>query len=138
MRRFDELQDEINNLFDFGPDDRPSGLFERDFLPSIDISEDENEIGVRCDLPGVDKKDIDISFSGNSLIIKGEKKGGEEKKDSRYYRKESWSGSFQRNITLPDGVDADKARAELKNGVLSVRLPKKEEVKPKQISVDVK
>ena len=137
-RRINRLQDDINRLFDLDWFGRTPSLFEGEISPSMDVEETENDIIVHCDLPGVQKDDIDISLSDNNLTIKGEKKGEEEKKDSQYYRKESWSGSFQRTIALPNTVDPSKTNAELKNGVLKVTLPKKEEAKPKQISVNVK
>lgn len=135
---FDQLQDEINRLFDFDWPREQTGLLDRNMAPAIDIAEHGDVYEVHCDLPGVDKKDLDISIASNVLTIKGEKSGEKETKDRKYYRKETWSGSFQRSISLPAGVDADKIGAEMKNGVLTITLPKKEEVKPKQIAVNVK
>jgi HSP20 family protein len=137
---FTALQREINDLFDrdfwdFG--NMPS-LFDEGFSPAIDVKDHENRLEVRCDLPGVDKDDVDVTVSDNVLTVKGEKKGETEDKDGDYYRKESWSGSFQRSVQLPDSVNTEKAEAEMKNGVLTLTLPKKEEGKRKQIDVKVK
>jgi HSP20 family protein len=135
---FDQLQDEINRLFDFEWPREHTGLLDRNTAPAIDISEHGGVYEVRCDLPGVDKKDLDISIASNVLTIKGEKSAEKESKNRKYYRRESWTGSFQRSISLPAGVDPEKIGAEMKNGVLTVTLPKKDEVKPKQIAINVK
>ncbi len=135
----DQLQRSINRLFDFDWDlDRDLDLFGGVSGPSVDLMENDDTYMVRCDLPGVEKDDLDISVSGNALTIKGEKQDSSEHKDGRYYRRESWSGSFQRTITVPETVDPDAINAEMKNGVLTLTLPKKEDVKPRQITVDVK
>jgi len=134
----DRLHDEINKLFDFGWNRDTTGLFDRVGAPSMDVVENDGEFLVRCDLPGVKKDDVDISISSNVLTIKGEKHGDEEKEDTKYYRRETWSGSFQRSIALSESVDPDKVEADLKDGVLNIRLPKREELKPKQIAISVK
>lgn len=134
---FDRLQREINNLFNdrFFPNGKD--IMEQSFNPTLDVVENENYIEITCDLPGVDKSDIYISVSGNVLTIHGEKKGEEEKKGSKVYRKENWYGSFERSLTLPGYVDQEKIDAKMKNGVLKLSLPKREEAKRKKISVDV-
>lgn len=134
---FDRLQNEINDLFEGTLLSRERGLRDRGFAPSVDVVENSNDIRITCDLPGVDKNDVDVSLSGNVLTIHGEKKGEEEKTDARIYRKENWYGSFRRSLTLPAYVDRDKIDAEMKNGVLKLTLPKKEEAKQKQITVNV-
>ena len=134
---FDRLQEEINKLFDFDKYSPLNGLFDRLSSPSIDVAEGENEFTVTCDLPGVDLKDIELSIANNILTLKGEKKEEKTAKDSKVYRKETWAGSFQRTLNLPNTVDPGKIEAVMKNGVLSITLPKKEEVKPKQITVKV-
>ena len=113
------------------------GLFERDFSPSLDVVENGDEYLVNVDLPGVSKKDLDISVADNVLTIKGEKHESSESK-GKVYRKETWAGSFQRTISLPQGVDPAKIDARMKDGVLTVTLPKREEAKPRQIAVSVK
>lgn len=137
MTEFDRLRDEINRLFDVDSWPESTGLFDRSFSPSLDVVEHDDEFAVSVDLPGVSEKDIDITVANNVLTIRGEKSEQKEEK-GRYYRKETWSGSFQRTISLPNTVDAEKVEAGMKNGVLTVRLPKREEAKPKRISVNVK
>lgn len=135
---FTRLQDEINRLFDFDTPNGMTGLFDRHISPSIDVVEKDDEIVVHCDLPGIEKEDVDISLANNVLTIKGEKKSEEKKEKSRKYRNETWSGSFQRTISLPEIVDPEKVDATMKNGVLTVMLAKQEDKKPKQINVKVK
>jgi HSP20 family protein len=100
--------------------------------------ESTNDFTVRCELPGLDQKNIDISISSNVLTIKGERKDEKEERNGKYYKKETWSGNFQRTLPLPTQVDTEKISAVLKDGILKVTLPKKEEAKPKQISVNIK
>jgi HSP20 family protein len=134
----DQLQREINRLFDFDNDESVRGLFDRSVAPAMDVEETADEFWVTCDLPGVERSDIDVSIANNILTVKGHKKAYREKDEGRVYRNETWSGDFQRTLSLPNAADPDKISAELKNGVLTIRLPKREEVKPKQISVNVK
>lgn len=134
------IQDEMNRLFDFSLGRLPSdcmGLFEGEWAPAVDVYEDENKVVVKAELPGMTDKDIDVNILNNTLIIKGEKKKEEEKKEQSYYRLERSYGAFQRSITLPSHVAADKVKASFKNGILEIELPKKEEAKPKQIKVNV-
>lgn len=137
MAEFDRLREEINRLFDFDSWPESTGLFDRSFSPSLDVVEQDDEFAVTVDLPGVSEKDIDITVANNVLTIRGEK-SEEQEEDGRYYRKETWSGTFQRTVSLPNTVDADKVEASMKNGVLTVHLPKREEAKPRRISVNVK
>jgi HSP20 family protein len=132
------IQEEINNLFDLDRFPATTGLFDRNFSPAIDVVEGKNEIFVACELPGLEQKDIDVSIASNVLTIKGEKKNEREEKRGKIYRKESYSGSFQRTLPLPATVDSEKVSAEFKDGILTITLPKKEEAKPKQISVTIK
>ena len=134
---FNRLQDEINKLFDFDKYVPMNGLFDRVSSPSIDVIEGENEFTVSCDLPGVELKDLDLSIANNILTLKGEKKEEKTAKEPKVYRKETWAGSFQRTLNLPNTVDSNKIEAVMKAGVLTITLPKKEEVKPKQIAVKV-
>ncbi len=134
------LQDEINRLFDFEQPQPSTGLFDRNVSPAIDIVEDEQGFTVLCELPGMDRKDIQLSIASNVLTIKGEKSLEEEQKGEKgkYFRRESMSGSFQRTLPLPETVDPDKINAVLKDGILTISLQKKEESKPRQISVNIK
>ncbi|MFW6228448.1 MAG: Hsp20/alpha crystallin family protein, partial [Alkalispirochaeta sp.] len=108
----------------------------------LDVVETDDAILVACDIPGVDGKDIDLDIVNNVLTIRGEKKPAitddDEKGGAKNYRRETWYGTFQRTISLPDSVDPDKVSAELTNGVLSIHLAKQEERKPKRIGIKVK
>jgi HSP20 family protein len=137
-RELDRLQNEINQLFDLDWDNAGNtGLFERTVSPAIDVIEDNEGYTVYCNLPGVKDKDVDVTIADNVLTIKGEKQAYSPGEQAKVYRREDWSGSFQRTLALPRGVDAEKISAELKDGVLMVTLPKQEEVKPKQVKVNV-
>ena len=134
---FEKLQNEINTLFDTERYPSATGLFEGSFSPSVDVVENANDFTVRCEMPGIDEKNLDVSIASNVLTIKGEKKGDKETKKGRFFRKESLHGSFQRTLSMPSNIDQGKIKADLKNGILELVLPKKEESKPKQISVKV-
>jgi HSP20 family protein len=132
------LQSEINDLFNYDRLPSTTGLFERSVTPAIDFVEKENEFMVTCELPGMEEDNIDVSIASNVLTIKGNKQSSKEEKKGKYYKREIWSGSFQRTLSLPATVDSEKISAKLKDGMLTVSLPRKEEMKPKQISVKVK
>ena len=134
---FRSLQDEINELFDIDRTPAPSGLFDRNISPAIDVVEGDQNFTIRCELPGLEQNDLDLSVVSNVLTIKGEKKDRNKEKQTAYFKKECWSGSFQRTISLPNSADTEKISAVLKDGILSIELPKKEEAKPKQISVKI-
>jgi HSP20 family protein len=101
----------------------------------LDISENENEFIVKASLPGVKPEDVQITAYGDTLTIRGEIKAEEEKKDENYHLRERRYGQFVRTVTLSTPISADKAQAQFENGVLTLRLPKAEEAKPKQIKV---
>jgi len=132
---FDWLQEQINDLFDFPRFPEIHGLFDRTVSPAIDVVEHPDRFVVECDLPGISQKDIDISIAAGVLTIKGEKKGENVSDEAKVYRKETWQGSFQRTISLPSVVDADKVDATYRDGVLRIELPKKEEAKAKRIEL---
>jgi heat shock protein Hsp20 len=96
------------------------------------------QIVIKAELPDVDQKDIDVRIEDNLLTIKGERKHESEVKKENYHRIERYFGSFQRSFKLPATVEQEKVAASCEKGVLTVTLPKKEEVKPKQINVEVK
>ena len=135
---FRNLQNEINDLFNTDRSQGYTGLFDRNFSPAIDVIESENDYSVVCELPGIEKKDIDLTLASNVLTIKGSKNDDSEEKKGKYFKKEKWTGSFQRTLPLPAAVNADMISADLKDGVLTVRLPKKEEAKPRSIDVKIK
>lgn len=109
-----------------------------DWLPSVDIDEDKESYNFHVEIPGIDKEGIQVFVSDDRILnIKGERKRESEKKEKNYHRVEREYGSFARSFTLPDNADAEKIAAEYKNGVLSVRVAKKEAAKPKAIEVKV-
>ena len=105
------------------------------FVPSLEVKETKNSYVVKADLPGVEEKDLDVSFEKNRLTISGKREGEKREEGETYCACERSYGSFSRSISLPDGVDTEKVKAELKGGVLTLRLPKKPEVLPKRITV---
>src|SRR5512140_1699363 len=115
---------------------RPVGLMGNGaaLLP-LDIAETEDEFIVKASLPGVRPEDVHITAHGDTLTIRGEMKAEEEKKGEHYHLRERRYGQFQRTVTLSTPISADKAQAQFENGVLTLRLPKAEEAKPKQIKV---
>lgn len=111
----------------------PSGVF-----PLTNITEDSDAFYVRAELPGIKADDIDISITGNSLSLSGERTIAAEDQNVKYHRRERESGTFRRMIKLPSHVDTSKVSAQNSNGVLTVTLPKAEEAKPRQIPINVK
>ena len=127
------LPDEIDRFFsDFGLDARMSDTV---WNPSVDLSENEDGYEVKAEIPGMKKEDIRVSYRDNVLTLTGEKKQEDEKKKENYHRIERTYGRFERSFWLPEEVKADAIKAKYQNGVLSVRIPKAEEVKPKKIEV---
>ena len=106
--------------------------------PAIDISETNDEVLVKAVMPGVKPEDVDININGNTLTIKGETREEHEDKDGKFYHRECYYGNFSRSLTIPAGLKADEAEANLENGVLTLSIPKAEEVKPKTIKVKAK
>ena len=109
-----------------------------DFVPSVDVREEDNEVFVSAELPGMDQKDIDVTVTRDSVRIAGEKKMEEETEERGYHRRETSYGSFERVIDLPAEVDENKAQAEFKNGVLHVKLPKSEQARARRRKVEIK
>ncbi len=108
------------------------------FAPRVDVSEDDEAIHVRAELPGMDQEDIDVELSGNRLTLQGERKEEHEETEKHYYRRESSYGCFRRTIPLPAEVQEDQVEAEFKKGVLRVTLPKTAEAKAHQTRIEVK
>jgi HSP20 family protein len=137
FREVSRLRSEMDRLWDeyFGAGRRALQPLEEPWLPAVDVSETGEKITVTAEIPGMEAKDIDISIVGDTLVIKGEKKSEKEEKEENYHMVERSYGSFSRSMKLPAAVDADKVDATYKNGVLTVVLPKKEEVKPKAIEI---
>ncbi len=136
FRDLARLQEEVSRAF--GDDRlafRPTESV--GWTPACDIFEDEEEVAVRFELAGVEPKEVDIRFENGVLTLKGERKLEKEDKRENYHRIELGYGTFTRSFSLPAMIDPEKIRAESKNGVLVVHLPKKAEAKPKAIQVKV-
>lgn len=133
------LQERMNRLLEesFGRLRKEEGLVSGAWTPAVDIYETENSLVVTAEIPGVSEKDIDVRIENNQLIIKGERKFEKETKEENYHRIERIYGNFYRSFSLPSAVDHEKVKAEYKNGVLKIVLGKKEEIKPKQIKIEV-
>ncbi len=114
------------------------GLRGEGFVPRVDITEEDNNVVVAAELPGLDQKDIDVTVTRDSLRIAGQKRHEEKQEETGYYRHEISCGSFDRIIDLPTEVDEEKAEAEFSKGVLKVKLPKNEAAKPKHKKIKVK
>jgi HSP20 family protein len=107
------------------------------WAPPVDIYEKNGNIVVKAELPGVDPKDVDVRIENNTLTIRGERKVDDEVKQEHYHRVERSYGSFTRSFSLPSVLDQEKIKAEFKDGVLQVTLPKHERALPKQINIAV-
>ena len=123
---------------------RLGGFFGRDWdmpmstttwNPLVDIFENDNEVVIKAELPGMNPKDIDVKLENNVLTLKGERRFEKETKEENYHRVEREFGTFSRSFALPTAVNADKVSAEYKDGVLKIVLAKKEEIKPKPIKI---
>ena len=133
-----DIQQEMNRLFDsfFGsPAMMTTG--DRFWVPLVDMYETKDDLHVTFEVPGVREKEVGVSITGDLLTVKGERKWDSEQKDDSYYCLERVYGKFERSVALPVPVQADKVKASYRDGVLEIRLPKAEEVKPKEIKIDV-
>jgi HSP20 family protein len=108
-----------------------------DWTPSVDISETEGEYQIKAEIPDVKKEDVRVTLEDGVLTIQGERKHEKEEKGMKFHRIERSYGSFVRTFSLPDVIDEDNVKAEFKDGVLSLHLPKSEKAKPKAIDVKV-
>ena len=130
------LQNRMNSLFrDIHESDNP--LTAASFVPAVDVYEDAKKVVLKLEVPGMEEKDLDIRVENNTLTIRGERKFEQTVKEDNYLRIERNYGSFSRTFGLPNTVNTEAIKAEYKNGVLTVELPKSAESKPKQIKVNV-
>src|SRR5713226_3861383 len=139
FREFSTLQDRMNRLFreTYNDSARDEALTTTSFAPPVDIYEDEHNITLKIEVPGIDEKDIDVRIENNTLIVHGERKIEKEEKEENFRRVERQYGSFTRSFTLPNSVDPGQVSAHYDKGVLKINLAKKAEAKPKQIKVNV-
>src|SRR5215470_842819 len=138
FREFVTLQNRMNRLFhDSYGDTREEALTTNTFAPAVDVYEDEHNVTLKVEVPGIDEKDIDVRIENNTLTVHGERKFEKEEKEENYRRVERQYGSFTRTFTLPNTVDQESVQANYDKGVLKIELAKKAEAKPKQIKVNV-
>ena len=133
FRELSEFRRRMDNVIDSFFGREKSGKW----MPDIDITESPEEILVKVDIPGIDKKDLSITLSGENLMLKGERKEEKDEKTKHSHRIERRYGSFERILHVPVAVDSGKISADYKDGVLVVHLPKKAEAKPKEIPIKV-
>jgi len=137
FRGFATLHDQVNRIFNETVWNQGDESALTTWAPAVDIYETPNELVVKADLPDVDEKDIDVRVENNLLTIRGELKFEKSVSEENYLRVERTYGSFSRSFSLPNTVNSESIRAEYKNGVLTVTLPKREESKPRQVKVTV-
>ena len=140
MTRFDPFQgvprwnDALDRLFqDFCA--APAAAETALLAPPLDVAEDEASISISTELPGLEKKDIEVSVKDGVLSIRGEKRMEEERREAKHHRIERRYGAFYRALSLPDSVDPDRVEAAFRNGVLRLTLPKRPESKPRSVSI---
>jgi len=142
FREFSTQQDRMNRMNRLfresysaeGPED---ALTTSSFAPPVDIYEDEHNITLKLEVPGIDEKDIDVRIENTTLTVHGERKIEKEEKEENFRRVERQYGEFTRSFTLPSSVDPGQVTADYSKGVLKINLAKKAEAKPKQIKVNV-
>jgi HSP20 family protein len=137
---FDEMmsiRESMDRLFEDFFSRRPRQAGPLVWQPAVEISETETEIIVKAELPGIDPKNVEVNVTGDVLTIKGEAKAEQEDKRRNYYRRELRYGSFQRMIALPIEVKGDETKATFRHGILEIKVPKAERVRPKAVKVEV-
>ena len=136
LRELEHLQRRMDRLFQdtFGMERLPlrAGVY-----PLVNLSEDKDNLYIRAELPGVQASDLEITLQDNNLILRGERKIPAEEKQVNFHRRERESGFFRRIVALPGQVNGEKVEATSKDGILTIKLPKPEEVKPRKIEVKV-
>src|SRR5208337_314728 len=138
FREFSTLQDRMNRLFrETYNEGQDESLTTSSFAPAVDVYEDEHNVTLKIEVPGIEEKDIDVRIENNTLTVHGERKIEKEEKEENYRRVERQYGSFTRTFNLPLTVDSEKVSATYDKGVLKITLPKKAEAKPKQIKVNI-
>ena len=137
FREFSTLQDRMNRMFRDSYGDREEPLTTSTFAPPVDVYEDEHNVTLKIEVPGIDEKDLDVRVENNTLTVHGERKFEKEEKEENFRRVERQYGSFTRSFTLPNTVDTDSIQAAYEKGILKIQLAKKAEAKPKQIKVNV-
>ena len=135
VRRFSDPTRVLESFFDDFLGTAQVTQQAKNWTPAVDILEQDGDLIVRAELPGVQERDIDLKLEGNVLTLKGERRMEDEQKRENYHRVESFYGSFARSFTVPDSADLEKISADYKNGVLTVKIPQRPEVKPREIQI---
>jgi HSP20 family protein len=141
FRELLSTQDRFNQLFNrtfsqvFGPEGQELGS--RSWSPAVDVYETDQSLVIKAELPGIDPKDLEVRVENKTLFIKGERKFEKDTKEGNYHRVERSYGTFLRSFTLPSSVNAEGAQAEYRDGILALKLAKREEAKPKTIQIQV-
>ena len=136
-REFATLQDRLNRLFQNSFGESQDSLTTSSFSPAVDVYEDEHAVNLKIEVPGIDEEDLDIRVENNILTIRGERKFEKKVDEKNYLRVERSYGSFARSFSLANTVNSEAIKADYKDGVLTLTIPKREEAKPKQIKVSV-
>ena len=133
------LTPRINNVFDELFSDSLFSTFFSDtaVAPKVDLTENDKELSISVELPGINKKDIEINYKDGYVTVSGEKKDKNEEKDKDYYKTERRYGKFCRSFSIPEYVDTDKILAKYSNGILKIKLPKNEKAIPKEIPINI-
>ncbi len=140
LRELDDFSNRLSSVFERSPvqkRDENGWFIQGKWAPLVDISEDEQEYLIKAELPGIEKDQVKVTVENGILLITGERTSEHEEKNRKYHRVERSYGSFIRSFSLPDDADGTKVKAEFKNGVLKVHLPKDENAKPKSIEIKV-
>jgi HSP20 family protein len=133
------LQNRLNSIFsDFArPEAEQESLAMGNFIPPVDVYEDEHQLVLKLEVPGIKQEDLDVRLENQMLTVKGERKFESDQKEENFHRIERRYGSFTRSFTLPQTVDTATPKASYEHGVLTISLPKKEAAKPKQVKVEI-
>jgi len=140
FRELEDMSDRLNRMMSRPALPRTNGketMVVADWVPAVDVSETDGEYQIKAEIPDVKKEDVKVTVEDGVLTIQGERKQEKEEKGKKYHRVERSYGSFVRSFTLPDLVDEEKVKAEFKDGVLNLQLPKSVKAKPKAIEVTV-
>jgi HSP20 family protein len=140
FRELEDMSDRLNRMFSRPGLSQANGketMIVADWVPAVDVSETDGEFKIKAEIPDVKKEDVKVTLEDGVLTIQGQRKQEKEEKGTKYHRVERTYGSFVRSFTLPDLVDEEKVKAEFKDGVLNLQLPKSEKAKPKAIEVKV-
>lgn len=140
LKELRTMQEQMNRLLNLSWNHDLSGEDMRDGIwqPAVDIYETAGEIIIKAEVPDVDQKDIEVRIEDNTLTMKGERKHEGDVRKENYHRIERYFGSFQRSFSLPATIDQERVTAVCERGILTIALPKKEDTRPKQISIQIK